>query len=230
MLKTLYGVGVGPGDPELMTIKALNIIKECDYIALPISGAGETVAYNIARGAYPDIEKKPMLELSMPMSRDKEVLRHHHQKAASQIAEVLDKGLSAAFLTLGDPTVYSTYIYVHEIMKERGYSPVIVPGVPSFCAAAARLSVSLTEASQPLCILPGSYENSHALLDLSASKVLMKTGRSAGRIRELIREKNIDDDVYVIQNCGMENEKITSLEEMDESYFSIIILKSRAEE
>ena len=150
MTGTLYGIGVGPGDPELMTLKAVRLIEQCDLVAVPKSGDGEGVAKQIAQKAVPDFDKKELIEVSMPMTRDPQVLEQSHQAAAEQIEGYLKEGKSVAFLTLGDPAIYSTYIYVHKKVQQNGFPVEMVPGVPSFCAVAAKLNVSLAEAAQPL--------------------------------------------------------------------------------
>ena len=226
MTGTLYGVGVGPGEAELMTLKAVRIIRACELIAVPKSGDGERVALNIAKSAVPEVEEKELLELSMPMTRDKALLEKSHREAADLVCEKLREGKNIAFLTLGDPTVYSTYIYVHNLVKKQGFEPVIVPGIPSFCAVAARLSTSLTEASQPLHIIPASYEGTEDYLSLTGTKVLMKTGKSLEKVREMLKEKGLYENARMVQNCGMADEKVyEKLDDADAGYFSIIVVK-----
>ena len=112
MKGTLYGIGVGPGDPELLTLKALRLIKEADVIALPGEEPKETVAYKIVEGAYPELSEKTLLPVPMPMTKAPELLEKYHSEGTALVKKVLDEGKNVAFLTLGDPTVYSTYIYV----------------------------------------------------------------------------------------------------------------------
>ena len=145
MAGKLYGIGVGPGDPELMTLKAVRLIEECDIVAVPKSGEGEGVARQIAKGAVKDFEQKNVIEVSMPMTRDPQVLEQSHQAAAQLIEGYLKEGKSVAFLTLGDPAIYSTYIYVHKRVQQHGYPVEMVSGVPSFCAVAAKLNTGLAE-------------------------------------------------------------------------------------
>ena len=144
----LAGIGVGPGDPELLTLKGKRLMEESDFIVIPASGKDVNIAYTIGVSAVPAIKKKDILEVNMPMIRDKEELARCHRRAADQIIEKLDRGENGVFLTLGDPTVYSTYIYVHDIITALGYETEIVPGIPSFCAAAAKLNIGLTDAEK----------------------------------------------------------------------------------
>ena len=138
----LYGVGVGPGDPELLTLKALRIIKEVDVIAVPGTDAKKSVAYQIVEGAFPELSEKMLLAVPMPMIKESDALKKAHDEGAEQIKKELDTGKNVAFLTLGDPTVYSTYLYIHKRVAEMGYETEIVSGIPSFCAVAAKLNTS----------------------------------------------------------------------------------------
>ena len=132
MAGKLYGVGVGPGDPELLTLKALRLVKEAEVIALPGQVPEDTVAFKIVEGAYPELGKKELLAVPFPMSKDPEVLKSYHDAGAQKVKEVLDQGKNVVFLTLGDPTVYSTYLYVHHRLVAQGYETEIVCGITCF--------------------------------------------------------------------------------------------------
>ena len=221
----LYGIGVGPGDPELMTYKAVRLIQECDVIAVPKGGTGEQTATTIAAKW---IEEKPILHCDMPMTRDQEVLHACHDKAADDICVQLDAGKNIAFLTLGDPAVYSTYWYVHRRVQARGYEVEIVPGVPSFCAVAARLGQALCEGSQMLHIIPASHNATEAGLALPGNKILMKAGRSILEVRDLLEAQGKGDTAAFVERCGMEGERVVrDLRELDDptGYFSVILVR-----
>ena len=158
MAGKLYGVGVGPGDPELLTLKALRLVKEAEVIALPGEIPEDTVAFKIVEGAYPELGKKELLAVPFPMSKDPKVLKSYHDAGAEKVKAVLDQGKDVVFLTLGDPTVYSTYIYIQRIVKKCGYDAEIINGVPSFCAVAAKLGDSLADRSEQLHIIPSNYD------------------------------------------------------------------------
>ena len=117
----LYSVGVGPGDPELMTLKAVKIIRNCQVLVLPAESKEKCVAYQIVRRAIPEIEDKTTVCLVMPMTKDKDRLEKSHREGTQKVAEVLDAGKDAAFLTLGDPTVYATSMYIHQRIAGMGY-------------------------------------------------------------------------------------------------------------
>ena len=147
----LYGISVGPGDPELLTLKGARILREADLIASPNIGTGMQTALRIV-GRY--IEGKEVVDCSTPMTRDKEATAKAYDAIADKLAALLDEGKTIAFITLGDAGVYSTYYYVHKRMVERGYDCEVVAGVTSFSAAAARLGIPLCEGSEQLLVVP----------------------------------------------------------------------------
>ncbi len=221
----LYGIGVGPGDPELLTLKALRIIKEADIIAVPGEEPKETVAYKIVEGAYPQLADKALLPVHMPMTKDPQLLEKYHQEGAALVEKELEKGHTVAFLTLGDPTVYSTYIYVHERIKKMGYDTEIISGITSFCAVAARLNTGLVEKAEMLHVIPASYQIEEAL-KLPGTKVFMKAGKKIKKVKEALLVSG--EKGMMIENCGMPDEKIyTKLEDIPDSsgYYSLIIVE-----
>ena len=224
----LYGVGVGPGDPELLTLKALRLIKENEVIAVPGKEIQASVAYQIVKGAYEELDEKTLIPVAMPMTKDPQVLKANHDKAADQVESYLKEGKNVVFLTLGDTTVYSTYLYVHKRILERGYEAEIVSGITSFCAVAARLNMGLVEADQPLHVIPATYkaQEMDEILELPGKKVLMKTGKKMKQVKESIEKSG--QKAVMIENCGMPSEKIyRSAEEIpeDSGYYSLIIVK-----
>ena len=148
---TLYGVSVGPGDPELLTLKAVRVLREADVVAVPNIGHGRQTAYGIVE-EY--IQGKPLIDCSTPMLRDRTEVLRAYRGVADEIAAALDAGKSVAYVAIGDIGVYSTYFYIHEMLVEQGYSAEIVPGVTSFCASAARLGIPLCEGPEALTIVP----------------------------------------------------------------------------
>ena len=221
----LYGIGVGPGDPELMTLKAVRMIKEADVVALPAKTKEECVAYRIAKGAVDELDQKEFLFISMPMTKDRAVLEKSHDEGALQVISLLKEGKNVAFLTLGDVAVYSTYLYIHRRVEAAGYETELVSGIPSFCAAAARLGIGLVETKEALHVIPATYGVEEAL-SLSGTKILMKSGKKMSRVKKALLEKGCE--AYMVENCGMENEKVyRSAEEIDENagYYSLLIVK-----
>ena len=224
----LYGIGLGPGDPELVTLKALRLIRESEVIAVPGTDIHKSVAYRIAKGAYPELDEKKLLPVPMPMTKDRQTLDAVHQAGADAIARFLKEGKQVAFLTLGDPTVYSTYLYIHRRILEQGYEAKIISGVPSFCAAAARVNMGLSEMAEPLHIIPATYSGGslEEVLALPGTKVLMKTGKEMKRVRAGILESG--KSAVMVENCGMDDERVYTQPEAfpeDASYYSLIIIK-----
>ena len=216
-----YGVGIGPGDEKLLTIKAIETMEMCDIIVVPKSGAKENIAVKITKNY---IKNKEVLEVNMPMIRDKAQLELQHNEGAQTLAKLLDQGKSIAFLTLGDPTIYSSLMYIHKRLTNLGYDTTLIPGITSFCASACALGTSLCENKDLLHIIPASYEDLDYALTLKGNKVLMKSGKSLGDVKQKIIDKN----VQMVECATMDNEKIyRSAAEIDEnaSYFSIIIVK-----
>ena len=220
----LYGVGVGPGDPELLTLKAVRVLREADVVLVPDSVKADKTALHIA-SAY--LQNKTVETVTTPMVRDKAVVDAAYTAAADRICALLDQGRQVAFLTLGDPTVYSTYMYIHEKVLARGYDVEVVPGVPSFCAAAARLNLSLCQGSEPLLIVPASH-GAEGLLDVKANKVFMKAGKSILELQSQLRDRGLLDHAAMVENCSMENERVyprfADLQEAS-GYFSLVIAK-----
>lgn len=226
----LYGVGVGPGDPELMTLKAVRMIKENPVIAVPGADVKETVAYKIAVQAVPELENKELLPIHMPMSHDKAVMEESHEKGAQIIGEILEQGKNVIFLTLGDPSIYSTFTYLQKKVEARGYKTGLVSGITSFCAAAARINIPLVEWNQQLMVIPAVHKLDSAI-DAPGTYVLMKSGKKMGQVKSILEKSG--KDVQMVENCGMEGEHIYhSLSEIpeDAGYYSLIIAKDRESE
>ena len=220
-----YGVGVGPGDPELMTLKAVRLIRENEVIAVPGQKPEETVAYRIAAGAVPELAQKTLVPVNMPMIRDREKLAEEHQKGAKLLESYLDQGKNVVFLTLGDSTIYCTFSYLQHILEADGYEVELVSGIPSFCAAAARLGTSLTEWNEPLHVLPALHSIGDDM-DLTGTYVLMKSASHMKEVKEMLVRSG--REVGCVENCTMENERVyRSAEEIpdDAGYFSLIIAK-----
>jgi len=221
----LYGVGVGPGDPELMTLKATRLIRENQVIACPGTEAKETVAYQIAVKAVPELAEKTLLSVAMPMTHDRAEMNRNHDKAADTIEEYLKKNQNVVFLTLGDPTIYSTYLYVQKRIISRGYQTELVSGITSFCAAAARTNTPLVEWNEQLHVIPAVHRLDISM-DLPGNYVLMKSGKKMENVKEILSKSG--KDVVMVENCGMENEHIfRGVEEIPDNagYYSLIIAK-----
>lgn len=225
----LYGVGVGPGDPDLITYQAVKTIEKAAVIAVPGAGEGERTALAIAE-KY--IGNKPVVELDMPMVRDKDILRAKHDEAAQVLIRYLREDKDVAFLTLGDPSIYSTYGYLHRRVLARGFEARFIAGVPSFCAAAARLNRPLCEGDQPLHLIPAAYDGALAGLEWKGTKVLMKAGKRLKDIKAQLRRTGQIRSGAMVERCGMEGERVyPDLEETADTagYFSLLVVKEEGD-
>ena len=205
---TFYGVSVGPGDPELLTFQAVRLIRQCPVLAAPQTVSGQMLALDIARRALgAELDGKTILPLHFAMSRDPAVLQASHEAAADAVQAHLDAGTDVAMLNLGDVSIYATFGYVQELLQARGCATAMAAGVPSFCAAAARLNRPLTGGMDiPLTIAPGSWAD--RVLDLPGSKVLMKSGQQLPALLETLDAHGALNKSALVCNCGLPDEAV----------------------
>ena len=225
---TFYGVSVGPGDPELLTLKAVRCIEQCPVLAAPRTAEGRMLALEIVKGAV-DVSGKTILPLHFAMSRDADTLRASHEAAAGAVREALDAGQDVAMLNLGDVSIYATYGYLEEILRAAGYPTARIAGVPSFCAAAAALGRSLTDGMEaPLTLAPGRH--AEQVLDAPGAKVLMKSGRQLPAALAALRRRGLLEKSAMACNCGLPEQTLwPDLSSYDPArpagYFTTIIVK-----
>ena len=214
----LYGVGVGPGDPELLTMKAVRIIKSCDIIVVPkaMSG-GESIALEITNQYIP--KETPVEALHFPMGTEDQEEKIYE---AYQVVEgYLQEGKNVAFLTIGDPFVYSTYIYLLEHFKGEGYAIETIPGITSFCASASLAETPLVIGDENLLILPGSRIEE---VEDQPYIVIMKVYRHEAKIIDHLESKGYT--YTYIKRAGRDGQAvITDKEEIKQSreYMALII-------
>ena len=198
-------------------MKAIRLIRENEVIAVPGRDAKASVAYQIAVQAVPELREKKLLQIPMPMVKDRE--------GAALIKHYLDNGENVVYLTLGDPTIYCSFSYLQHILEAEGYPVVLVSGVPSFCAAAARLNLPLTEWDEPLHVIP-SVHSTDEKLDQPGTYVLMKSAGHMKPVKEMLTSSS--REAVAVLNCGMDGEQVCQrIEEIpdDAGYFSLIISK-----
>lgn len=224
----LYGVSVGPGDPELLTLRAARVLGEVDCVAAPDIGGSSRTALHIVEDY---IQGKELVDCTTPMTNDLQATGRAYDVIADRIAVLLDEGKSVAFITLGDASVYSTWSYVCERMRPRGYDIEVIAGVTSFCAAAARLGEPLCERSEQLLIVPASTGDPRGALDVPGTKVFMKSGRRLGELRDFLRTRGVSSTSSLVANCGLEGEAVVrdldSVEELP-GYMSVVITKGES--
>lgn len=230
----LYGIGVGVGDPGMITIRALQLIKDADVIVLPRFNKKECRAYNIALSADPSIEGKDTLSFDFDMISDAAARAENHRKIYAAIKEEIEKGKKVAFLTIGDPALYSTFSYIAELAEKDGIATETASGVSSMSACARALGISLCEGKEKLHIIPDVNDLSDDL-KLPGTKVIMKSGRDIGKIKAILREherrcKAAGKTMLVcaVSDCGMDSEKsYRGIDELpdDGTYMMTIIVK-----
>jgi len=225
---TLYGVGVGPGDPELLTLKALRVLKEAAVLAYPKSSEtaseNESKAYSIVRAA--GVEGNEPLELLFPMTKDSNALQEAREVAAASIIERLKQGKDVAFIT---------FSYLVPLVKEAGAEVRSVPGVTSFSAAASAALVPLAESDERVVVMPASAgeEEIRRRMGEFDSVVLMKAGKALDRIIDLALALGVADSSVFASRVGWKDEEVVrgigKLKGRKAGYFSMVILrKARA--
>ncbi|WP_405284586.1 precorrin-2 C(20)-methyltransferase [Methanobrevibacter sp.] len=224
----LYGIGVGPGDTELLTLKAARILKSVPVVFTPKSSKEkESIALSIVKPVLEEREdyKRLMLVTPIfPMIEDKDELEKIWNSASEMIAQYLDSGRDVAFITLGDPSVFSTYAYVQKKLIEN-YEIETVPGITSFTACAAARNKALVEQNEILTIVPKIDDRLEHVLEYSDSVVLMKASRNTSQLEETIEEKERPKEIYSVQNCTRENEKIIEGFSNEKPYLTTTVIK-----
>lgn len=250
MTGSLYVIGVGPGDPELLTLKAVRILREVPCICVPKGrGEGSSLALSIAEKAV-SLEDKEIIEAYFPMRKTKKIKNQEWARGGNKISPTLceldtrwhetvemilsrlNKGVNVAFITLGDPTIYSTFFYLYDRLLELNpdLSIEIIPGVSSINAAASRAKISLGLADEKIAILPANYvtELKEILKDFD-TVVLMKVHKDFNKIISSLHDIDLLSNATYISRVGMEDERILrnllEVKEQDLNYFSMVIVK-----
>lgn len=229
---TLYGIGVGPGDPELLTLKAVRLIREAELIAVPVSRQ-EAESYALQVAAPHLAPEQEVLRLHFPMVRDVTTRQEYRRRAAETITVHLRSGRNVAFLTEGDPLLHSTFGYLLETMPVD--LPVIaVPGVSSVTAASAAIATPLVMADERLALLPATFEEMEELRSLFRTfdtVVLLKVHRVLDAVLELLQELNLADSAVLVERASHEAMRVVRdlsiLEGHPPHYLSLLIVYSR---
>ena len=224
----LIGIGVGPGDTELLTLKAAKVLKTVPVVFSPKSSKEkESIALSIVKPVLEerkDYKRLMVVEPIFPMIENKKELEKIWNSASEMIAQYLDSGRDVAFITLGDTSIFSTYSYVQKRLKGR-YEIETIPGITSFTACAATRNEALVEQNDILTIVPKIDKRVDDILDLSDSIVLMKASRNTSRLESVIEDKNRPKEIYSVENCTRENEKIIEGFSNEKPYLTTTIIK-----
>lgn len=224
----LIGIGVGPGDTELLTLKAANVLKTVPVVFSPKSSKEkESIALSIVRPILKerkDYKRLMIVEPIFPMIEDKNELEKIWDSASEMIAQYLNSGRDVAFITLGDTSIFSTYSYVQKRLMDR-YEIETIPGITSFTACAAAKNKALVEQNDILTIVPKIDDRLEEVLEYSDSIVLMKASRNTSKLESTIEEKNRPKEIYSVQNCTRENEKIIEGFSNEKPYLTTTIIQ-----
>lgn len=224
---TFYAVSVGPGDPSLLTLQAIETLNSCSVIAAPQTRDGNMVALDIIRPVI-DLDGREIIPLGFSMSKDPAVREKERTETAAQVIGRLERGLNVAMVNLGDVSLYSTAGYLLAPVRQAGYNVRCVPGVASYSAAASALGQILAEGDIPLHIIPVEGSSWTEALDLPGTKVFMKPGSRLPDLISHLKETGRMKNAYLVSNCGMKGEMILSpLNRIPDkiNYFTIVIVK-----
>jgi precorrin-2/cobalt-factor-2 C20-methyltransferase len=234
----LFCIGCGPGDPELLTIKALNLIKEADVIFVPTSKSDKpSIALSIVSQFINKTTK--IVNLVFPMVKDKNSLKEYWKKNTLEILEMVRTGKKTLYLTVGDPSLYSTWIYIHRELKNnhKDIEVEIIPGITSIFAFAAESKISLVEGDEHLSVVPACYDLNKVKNTVKSSDtiVFLKDGRYFDNVIDMLSETGFSDEsqIAIAQDVSTK-ENILEIKQLkdikgkkqpSQTYFSIMVVK-----
>lgn len=229
----LYGVGIGPGDPELLTLKAQRVLAEVPVIFVPRKSRGdESIAESIITELIPNAKSKTT-GITLPMLRDREKLQEAWQQAADIIWACLERGKDCAFVNVGDPLFYGTFIHVLRTLQT-SYPETdveIIPGVSSLNAAAARASIPLASEDESIAVLSGNQSDEVVknALENFDTVVFMKVNKVFERVRSILEDMNLKDKGIYVRRCTTDEEEIVwgldCIDGQKLDYFSLLIVR-----
>jgi len=235
----LIGIGVGPGDPELLTVKAVKAIQNADIIMCPASKENRpSIALSVVDSIIDKSKNQEIVKLIFPMTKDKDVLESTWKKNANIMAQTVLSNKNVVYLTVGDPFLYSTWIYMHKDLTEN-YPEMkisVIPGIVSMFTFASKVGVSIAEGAEKVAIIPSCYDLSSVkeIAKNSESMIFLKDGRYFDQVIDVLKESGFpDNSIFAIgQDLGTEHEiikKMTLGEVNDDTlttkYFSILVVK-----
>ncbi|MFI0188432.1 precorrin-2 C(20)-methyltransferase [Streptomyces sp. NPDC017082] len=235
----LYGVGLGPGDPSLMTVRAVEVIAEADVIAYHSARHGRSIARSIAAEHIRDDHiEEPLVYPVTTETTDhpggyKGAMEEFYAEASARLAAHLDAGRTVAVLAEGDPLFYGSYMHMHKRLADR-YDTEVIPGVTSVSAAAARLGAPLAEGEEVLTILPGTLSEGELTARLAATDaaVVMKLGRTFPKVRRALEASGRLDAARYVERATMAGERLAGLADVEAGsvpYFSVAVLPSQVD-
>ena len=235
----LICVGCGPGDPELLTVKGVKAIQNAEVIMCPTSKEGKaSIALSVVSSIIDKSKKKEIVNLVFPMTKNKDTLEKTWEKNSRILAEKVLSGKKVVYLTVGDPYLYSTWIYLHRELETK-YPEIkitVIPGIVSIFTFASKVGISIAEGAEKITIIPSCYDLSQVkeLAKNSDTMVFLKDGRYFEQVIELLKEAGFSDDsIFAIgQDLDTEHEIVRKLtlgevtkDTMTTKYFSIMVVK-----
>ena len=238
-MSELTGIGVGPGDPDLLTVKAVKAIQNADTIMCPASAEDRpSIALSVVDSLIDKSKNQEIVKLIFPMTKDKDVLESHWEVNSKIMAEKVLSGKNVVYLTVGDPYLYSTWIYMHREISQNhpDMKITVIPGIVSMFTFASKVGISIAEGAEKVAIIPSCYDLSSVKEIAKNSEVLvfLKDGRYFDQVIELVRESGFpDDSIFAIgQDLGTDKEIIRKLrlgdvndDTLTTKYFSILVIK-----
>ncbi|MCH8628688.1 precorrin-3B C(17)-methyltransferase [Arsenicicoccus piscis] len=237
MAGRLVGVGLGPGDPELLTLKAVHAIRDADVVVYHSARHGRSTARSIAAEHLRDgvVEEQLVYPVTTEETDDprgyRAVIDEFYEQCAARLRTHLDQGRTVAVLSLGDPLLYSSYQHLHERLSA-DYPTEVVPGITSISAASAALAQPLAEETEILTVIPGTLPEDQlvAAIDATDTAVIMKLGRTVTTVRSALERAGRLDDAWLVERASMAAERRVRLAEVDPDtvpYFAVALLTSR---
>jgi len=226
----VYGVGVGPGDPELLTLKALRLLRAAPVVAYPAPEGGESLARRIVAGFLDPAQKEIAIEV--PMVPDRDAPRAAYRRALPALAAELDAGRDVVILCLGDPFLYGSFMYLFALLAE-DYRVEIVPGISSLTACAAVSRMPLAGSNDVLSILPAPMAEAEleACIAVCDAAAIIKLGRHFAKVRGLLDRLGLISRARYVARATLPGEQVLPLSEIDANaevpYFAMILLHKR---
>jgi precorrin-2/cobalt-factor-2 C20-methyltransferase len=235
----LVCVGCGPGDPELLTVKAVKAIHNADVIMCPTSKEGKTsIAYSIISSVIDNSKKPNVVNLVFPMVKDKQVLENTWEKNAQTIAAAIKSGKNVVYLTVGDPSLYSTWIYLQRELRSKHpeIKITVIPGIVSMFAFASKVGISIAEGDETVAVIPACYDLSRVKETAKNcdTMIFLKDGRYFDQVIALLKEAGFSDNSLfaIAQDVGTDEEIVKKLtlgevtkDTLTSKYFSIMVVK-----
>ncbi|MGE7591729.1 precorrin-2 C(20)-methyltransferase [Peribacillus frigoritolerans] len=231
-LGTLYGLGVGPGDPELITVKAFRVIQESPVIAYPKKRKGsKSYAHRIVE-VYIRPEEKEMLGLVFPMTKDQAILDREWNGTVEKVWQKLNEGKDVAFVTEGDPLLYSTFIHMMKLMQELHPEVEIktVPGISSFNGSASRLGIALADGDDHVAIVPArdDYEAMKKAIKDHDAVVFIKVAKVIDLMISVLKDLDLLEKASVVTKVTSDEEviwKVSELEGLELEYLTLMVVR-----